>query len=116
MSSHIIEHTDKAVLFKTAGPERVEMAAKTAGNRKRIAAAFETSEGKLYEEYFKRLTNPQPLIEVPSAEAPVHEIAITGKAVDRTEECRLPEAQSAQPLRSRHQYHRPVRSQAHLHG
>src|SRR5215470_2745449 len=82
--SHIIEHTDKAVLFKTAGPERVEMAAKTAGNRKRIAAAFETSEDKLYEEYFKRLTNPQPLIEVPSAEAPVHEIAITGKDVDLT--------------------------------
>src|SRR5215471_2240645 len=82
--SHIIEHTDKAVLFKTAGPERVEMAAKTAGNRKRIAAAFHTSEDKLYEEYFKRLTNPQPLIEVPSAEAPVHEIAITGKDVDLT--------------------------------
>src|SRR5215467_296956 len=82
--SHIIEHTDKAVLFKNAGPERVEMAAKTAGNRKRIAAAFETSEDKLYEEYFKRLTNLQPLIEVPSAEAPVHEIAITGKDVDLT--------------------------------
>src|SRR5262250_244987 len=85
--SHIIEHTDKAVLFKTAGPERVEMAAKTAGNRKRIAAAFETSEDKLYEEYFKRQTNPQPLVEVPSAEAPVHQITITGKDVDLT---RLP--------------------------
>jgi len=45
--SHIIEHTDKAVLFKKAGPERVEMVAKTAGNRKRIAAAFETGEDKL---------------------------------------------------------------------
>ena len=82
--SHIIEHTDKAVLFKKAGPERVEMVAKTAGNRKRIAAAFETGEDRLYEEYFKRLMNPQPLVEVPSAEAPVHAIAITGKDVDLT--------------------------------
>ena len=82
--SAIIEHTHKAVLFKNAGPERVEMVAKTAGNRKRIAAAFESSEDKLYEEYFKRLANPQPLVEVPSAEAPVHQIAITGKDVDLT--------------------------------
>ena len=82
--SAIIEHTHRAVLFKNAGPERVEMVAKTAGSRKRIAAAFETSEDKLYDEYFKRLTNPQPLVEVPSAEAPVHAIQVTGKDVDLT--------------------------------
>src|SRR5204862_220016 len=73
-----------ALLFKNAGQERVEMVAKTAGNRKRIAAAFETSEDKLYEEYFKRLANPQALVEVPSADAPVHAIKITGKDVDLT--------------------------------
>jgi 2,5-furandicarboxylate decarboxylase 1 len=82
--SYIIEHTHKAVLFKNAGPERVELVAKTAGSRRRIAAAFETSEDELYEEYFRRLTNPQPLVEVPSAEAPVHQIAMTGKDVDLT--------------------------------
>src|SRR6202451_81861 len=82
--SPIIEGTEKAVLFKKAGPEQVEIVAKTAGNRKRIAAAFETSEEKLYEEYFKRLANPQPLVEVPSGDAPVHEIKITGKDVDLT--------------------------------
>src|SRR5271155_1789950 len=65
--SAIIEGTDKAVLFKKAGPERVEMVAKTAGNRRRIAAAFEVSEDKLYDEYFRRLASPQRLIEVPSA-------------------------------------------------
>src|SRR5690348_4611552 len=82
--SYIIEHTHKAVLLKNAGPERVELVAKTAGSRRRIAAAFEASEDELYEEYFRRLTNPQPLVEVPSAEAPVHQIAITGKDVDLT--------------------------------
>ncbi|HEY2533830.1 MAG TPA: UbiD family decarboxylase [Xanthobacteraceae bacterium] len=82
--STVIEGTDKAVLFKKAGPEQVELVAKTAGNRKRIAAAFETSEEKLYDEYFKRLANPQPLVEVPSADAPVHAIKITGEHVDLT--------------------------------
>ncbi len=82
--SPVIEGTDKAVLFKKAGPEQVELVAKTAGNRKRIAAAFEVGEDQLYDEYFKRLANPQPLVEVPSADAPVHAIKITGKDVDLT--------------------------------
>jgi 2,5-furandicarboxylate decarboxylase 1 len=82
--SPMIERSDKAQLFKKAGPEQVEIVAKTAGNRKRLAAAFETTEDKLYDEYFKRLANPQPLVEVPSADAPVHEIKITGNAVDLT--------------------------------
>jgi 2,5-furandicarboxylate decarboxylase 1 len=82
--SPIIEGTEKAVLFKKAGPEQVEIVAKTAGNRKRIAVAFETSEEKLYDVYFKRLANPQPLVEVPSGDAPVHQIKITGKDVDLT--------------------------------
>ena len=34
---------------------------------------------------------------------------------DRTAECRLPPAQSPQPLRDRHQRHGALRSQAHLH-
>jgi UbiD family decarboxylase len=80
--SAIIEGTDKAVLFKRAGPEQVELVAKTAGNRTRLAAAFETSEEELYEEYFKRLANPQSVVEVPSDDAPVHAVKLTGKDVD----------------------------------
>src|SRR6202795_2100219 len=76
---HVIKITGKK-----AGPEQVELVAKTAGNRKRLAAAFETSEDKLYDEYFKRLASPQPLVEVPSGDAPVHDIKITGKDVDLT--------------------------------
>ena len=82
--SPIIEGTDKAVLFERAGPEQVELAAKTAGSRKRIAAAFETTEDKLHDEYFKRLANPQPVVEVPSADAPVHAVKIAGTNVDLT--------------------------------
>jgi UbiD family decarboxylase len=82
--SPIIERSDKAVLFRKAGPEQVELVAKTGGSRKRLAAAFEIAEDKLYDEYFRRLANPQPLVEVPSGDAPVHEIKITGTDVDLT--------------------------------
>ena len=83
----IIESTNKAVLFKAAGPERCEIVAKTGGSRRRLAAAFGTSEDKLYEEYFRRLAEPQPLVEIASRDAPVHEIVIEGDEVDLT---RLP--------------------------
>jgi 2,5-furandicarboxylate decarboxylase 1 len=48
--STIIEGTERAQLFRKTGPEQVEIVAKTAGNRKRLAAAFETSEDKLYDD------------------------------------------------------------------
>jgi UbiD family decarboxylase len=82
--SPIIERSEKAQLFRKAGPEQVEIVAKTAGNRTRLAAAFETTEEKLYDEYFKRLASPQPLVEVPSDDAPVHAVKITGNDVDLT--------------------------------
>src|SRR5258708_18824680 len=62
----IIEGTDKALLFKRAGPEQLEIVAKTAGSRKRLAAAFETGEDTLHEEYFMLLAHPQPVAAVPS--------------------------------------------------
>ena len=80
----IIERTEKAVLFKSAGPEKAEMVAKTAASRKRLIAAFETTEEKIYDEYFKRLANPKPVVEIPSGDAPVHAVQITGKDVDLT--------------------------------
>jgi 2,5-furandicarboxylate decarboxylase 1 len=80
----IIERTEKAVLFKRAGPEQAEIVAKTAGSRKRVIAAFQTTEEKIYDEYFNRLANPQPVVEIPSGDAPVHTVQITGKDVDLT--------------------------------
>ena len=80
----IIERTEKAVLFKKAGPEQAELVAKTAASRKRLIAAFQTTEEKIYDEYFKRLANPQAVVEIPSGDAPVHTVQITGKDVDLT--------------------------------
>jgi 2,5-furandicarboxylate decarboxylase 1 len=80
--SAIIEASERAQLFRKAGPEQVELVAKTAGNRKRLAAAFATTEDNLYEEYYRRLATPQPLVEVPSRDAPVHEVVRADKEVD----------------------------------
>jgi UbiD family decarboxylase len=82
--SEIIENSPKAVLFKQAGPERVELAAKVAGGRSRIIAAFDSTPEKVYDEFFARQNNPKTIVEVPSDEAPVHAVKITGKDVDLT--------------------------------
>ena len=82
--SEIIEGTFKAVLFRKAGPERVELAAKVSGARSRIAAAFDTTLDKLHEVYHKRLATPQQIIEIPSGDAPVHQVVLSGDEVDLT--------------------------------
>jgi UbiD family decarboxylase len=85
--SSIVEATDKAVLFRKAGPEGIELAVAVCGGRKRIAAAFDTTPDKVADEYLRRIANPQPVFEVRQDEAPVQEVAVTGKDVDLT---RLP--------------------------
>jgi UbiD family decarboxylase len=80
--SPIIEGTTKAVLFRQAGPEHVEIVAKTAGSRRRLAVAFGTNEEGLYDTYHRRIAEPQQTVEIPSGEAPVHEVVLTGRDVD----------------------------------
>ena len=85
--SEIIEATPKAVLFRKAGPEQVELIAKTAGGKARIATALGTTLDKVHETFLARRANPQKFVEVPSDEAPVHDVVFTGDQVDFT---RLP--------------------------
>ena len=85
--SSIIENSPKAVLFKQAGPERVELAGKVAGGRSRVIAALDSTPEKVYDDFLSRFANPKQIVEVPSDEAPVHAVKITGKDVDLT---RLP--------------------------
>ena len=80
--SPIIEATKKAVLFRKAGPERHEVAAAVSASRARLAAAFGVPENKMREEYSRRMANPQTTFEVPSGDAPVHEVVESGDAVD----------------------------------
>jgi UbiD family decarboxylase len=85
--SEMIETSERAQLFRRAGPERVEIVAKTAGSRKRLAAAFDTTDEQVGQTYFRRLSVPQEVVQIPSADAPVHQVVIAGIDVDLT---RLP--------------------------
>ena len=82
--SAIIEATPKAVLFRKAGPQQVEMIAKAAAARKRLIAALDSTEAEVYDELHRRLANPQKVVEVPSDEAPLHAVTIVGEDVDLT--------------------------------
>src|SRR5712692_7438822 len=82
--SEVIEGTSKGVLFRKAGPEKLEVAAKVAGGRARIAAAFDTTVEKLPDVYYRRLNTPREIVEIPSADAPVHKIVLTGDRIDLT--------------------------------
>jgi 2,5-furandicarboxylate decarboxylase 1 len=82
--SELIEGKKNGLLFKKAGPEGHEVAAKVLGSRKRIAAAFGTTPEKFGEEYFKRLANKGEVVEVPGNEAPVQEVVLTGDKIDLT--------------------------------
>ncbi|HWE74387.1 MAG TPA: UbiD family decarboxylase [Stellaceae bacterium] len=82
--SAVVEKTPKAVLFKKAGAEQYEVIAAVSGSRKRVAAAFGVGEGEIAAEFNRRVAKPQPIVEVKSADAPVHEIVRTGDQIDLT--------------------------------
>lgn len=80
--SVIIESTPKATWFKNVGKERFEMIAAVAGSRRRLAAAFGVDERDVAHEFMRRTSNPQPVVEVASEHAPVHQVVQTGDAID----------------------------------
>ena len=82
-----LDDNEKAVLFRAAGPEQAEVVGNVMGSRGRLAAAFGVDESAMLEELLKRLETPQPIVEVESADAPVHQIVLEGEAADLT---RLP--------------------------
>ena len=82
--SEIVERTPKAVLFKKAGAEQYEVITAVSGSRKRVAAAFGVETNDIAHEMNRRLGKAQPVVEISSAEAPVHEIVRTGDQVDLT--------------------------------
>jgi 2,5-furandicarboxylate decarboxylase 1 len=82
--SSVIEASDKAVLFRNAGPEKLELVAGVMGSRRRLAVALGVEERDSLREYERRLATPQAHFEVPSADAPVHRVVLTGDDIDLT--------------------------------
>src|SRR5712671_3369562 len=71
--SAVIESSSKAKYFRQVGAECYEMVSAVSGSRARLAAAFGTDERNLIHEYMRRMNDPQPVVEVASSEAPVHQ-------------------------------------------
>jgi 2,5-furandicarboxylate decarboxylase 1 len=82
--SSIIEASPKGVLFRKAGPEQVELVAGVMGSRRRVAVALGVEEKDTVREYERRMANPQQHFEVPSPDAPVHQVVLTGDDIDLT--------------------------------
>ena len=82
--SNNIESTRKAVLFKKAGPQKSELIANVSGSRRRIAAAFDTTEENVVAEYQRRADTPQPVVRVPEGDAPVQQVVLEGDDADLT--------------------------------
>ncbi|MGH6768304.1 MAG: UbiD family decarboxylase [Xanthobacteraceae bacterium] len=83
--SAIIEASPKASLFKDVGPEHFEMVGAVGGSRRRHALAFGVEdERNLAQEFGRRMANPQPVIEIPQADAPVQQVVIADGDVDLT--------------------------------
>ncbi|MDC0033079.1 UbiD family decarboxylase [Alphaproteobacteria bacterium] len=76
----------RAVLFRKAGPDAVELVGNVIGSE-RLAAAFDTPRHKLPEEVMRRLGTLQDIVEIASNAAPVHQVKLTGDDADLT---RLP--------------------------
>jgi UbiD family decarboxylase len=80
--SAVIETSPKAKWFKRVGAEQYEMVSAVSGSRARLAAAFGTDPRNVIHEYMRRMNDPQPVVEVSSAEAPVHQIVLKGDDID----------------------------------
>ena len=63
------------------------MVAAVSGSRRRIAAALGVPEREIAHEFMRRMADPQPVVEVPSQRAPVHQVIRRGDDIDLT---RLP--------------------------
>lgn len=81
--TEVMEASDKAVLFRHAGPEGFEMAGGVMGSRARMALALGGCDPReLAQALRKRLATPQDVVEIPSAQAPVHQVIWRGEEAD----------------------------------
>jgi 2,5-furandicarboxylate decarboxylase 1 len=72
------------VLFDNLGPEGASLAGNVLGSRDRMARAFGVPPENLLAEVLKRLRKPPVIVEIPSSQAPVHEVILTGNDADVT--------------------------------
>jgi UbiD family decarboxylase len=79
-----LEDNPRAVFFRAAGPERAELVGNVTGSRSRIARAFGVAAAELTAEIRRRLRGRPDMFEISSAQAPAHEVVLTGADADLT--------------------------------
>ena len=80
--AEILHGNPKAVLFRKAGPDGVELVGNVAAKRTRLARAFGVTPDKLLQEIQRRLKIEPNLIELAQSDAPVQEVVLTGADAD----------------------------------
>ena len=76
----VLEGNPKAVWFKDVGPEHAQLVGNVMGSRKRLAMSLDADEGTFAKVLRERVAVPHAPIEVPSAQAPVHQVVQIGAA------------------------------------
>jgi 2,5-furandicarboxylate decarboxylase 1 len=80
--AEIMQGNSKAVWFKKAGPEGVEVVGNVVGGRERLARALGVENKAIVEELLRRLKLPGQLIPLTREEAPVQQVVLTGDDID----------------------------------
>ncbi|HEX7204018.1 MAG TPA: UbiD family decarboxylase, partial [Xanthobacteraceae bacterium] len=80
----VLDCNPNAVWFRAVGPEKTELVGNVMGTRRRLAAALDTDETGFPAALRERLRHPVAPIEVPSSDAPVHDVVLTGDDADLT--------------------------------
>jgi 2,5-furandicarboxylate decarboxylase 1 len=83
----VLDGNDKAVWFKSAGPEGAEVVGNVMASRRRLAMAFGVETADLPRVLRERSLGAIAPVEISSEQAPVHEVVLTGEAADL---CLLP--------------------------
>ncbi len=81
----VLDCNPKAVWFRSVGPEKAELVGNVMAARSRLAAALDTDAAGFPAALRQRLAKPHAPVEVPSAQAPVHEVVQTGAQADLTQ-------------------------------
>ena len=79
-----VDGNPRAILFRSAGPERAELVANVTASRARLARAFGVAPSELTTDVARRLRVPPQLVEVDRARAPVQDVVLLGVDADVT--------------------------------
>ncbi len=82
--ARVLDGNARAVHFKKAGPEPLELVGAVCASRSRLAHAFDCEVDQLASEVGRRTRNAPKLVEIARSEAPCQQVVLTGEDADLT--------------------------------